>query len=102
MKEKFARYPGLENAYRQLEYAHPEPNEVVWNIGRSIMDEDGLQPALKGFKTPAQALHKAAKKINLQQGGEAGSPWMALILLIVIVALSALGLIAKFRKPKHE
>ncbi|HAD81576.1 MAG: hypothetical protein A2509_12040 [Candidatus Edwardsbacteria bacterium RIFOXYD12_FULL_50_11] len=102
LKEKFARYPGLENAYRQLEYAHPEPNEVVWNIGRSIMDEDGLQPALKGFKTPAQALHKAAKKINLQQGGEAGSPWMALILLIVIVALSALGLIAKFRKPKHE
>jgi ABC-type glycerol-3-phosphate transport system substrate-binding protein len=66
LKEKFAKYPGLESAYRQLEYAYPEPNEVIWNIGRSIMDEDGLQPALKGFKTPAEALHKAAKKINQQ------------------------------------
>lgn len=68
LRDKFARYPGLESAYRQLEYAYPEPNEVIWNIGRSIMDEDGLQPALKGFKTPAEALHKAARKINIQMG----------------------------------
>jgi len=68
LRDKFARYPGLEAAYGQLEYAYPEPNEVIWNIGRSIMDEDGLQPALKGFKTPTEALHKAARKINTQMG----------------------------------
>ncbi len=102
LKEKFVRYPGLESAYSQLEYAYPEPNEVIWNIGRSIMDEDGLQPALKGFKTPAEALHKAAKKINQQQGEETGSPWVALILLIAILTLSALGLFWKLHKPKHE
>jgi len=68
LKDKFARYPGLESAYNQLEYAYPEPNEVIWNIGRSIMDEDGLQPALKGVRSPTEALHKAAKKINIQMG----------------------------------
>jgi ABC-type glycerol-3-phosphate transport system substrate-binding protein len=102
LKDKFARYPGLESAYRQLEHAYPEPNAVVWNTGRSIMDEDGLQPALKGFKTPAQALHKAAKKINQQQGEGAGSPWVALIMVIAILSLALLGLFWKLRRPKHD
>jgi hypothetical protein len=97
LRDKFARYPGLEAAYRQLDYAHPEPNEVIWNIGRAILDEDGLQPALKGFKPPAQTLRQAADKINRQQGEADGSPWTSMAVGLALLALTA-GLLAARRR----
>lgn len=95
LRDKFARYPGLEAAYRQLDYAYPEPNEVVWNIGRSILDEDGLQPALKGFKSPAQSLRQAADKINRQQGEAGGNPWTFLAVGLAALLLAAALLVAR-------
>jgi ABC-type glycerol-3-phosphate transport system substrate-binding protein len=74
--DKFVQYPGLEQAYQQLEYAYPEPRQVAWFLGRSIMEEEGLQPALKGVLTPEQALRHAAKRINQQSGADSHSPWL--------------------------
>ncbi len=93
LRKKFAQYPGMEQAFQQLEYAYPEPRQVAWFLGRSIMEEEGLQPALKGVMTPAQALHHAAKRVNQQSGVNSYSPWLnwavlSFILIIVIVLIS--------------
>jgi hypothetical protein len=57
------------------------------------MEEEGLQPALKGVMTPAQALHHAAKRVNQQSGVNSYSPWLnwavlSFIFIIVIVLIS--------------
>jgi multiple sugar transport system substrate-binding protein len=104
--EKFAQYPGLEQAYRQLEYAYPEPRQVAWFLGRSIMEEEGLQPALKGVMTPEQALRHAAKRINQQSGVNIYSPWLNWMvlggILILFCFLFALNLKSnKYSKLKE-
>lgn len=99
--EKFAKYPGMEQAYLQLEYAYPEPRQVAWFLGRSIMEEEGLQPALKGVMTPAQALHHAAKRVNQQSGVNNYPPWLNFAVLGFI--LTAVSLFTLFKlKPKNK
>ena len=68
MTEKFKKYPGLKQAYLQLEWAYPEPRETAWLKGRAVLEEEGLQPALEGMTTASQCLHDAAQKINKQIG----------------------------------
>jgi ABC-type glycerol-3-phosphate transport system substrate-binding protein len=87
LKDKFAKYPGMEQAYLQLEYAYPEPRQVAWFLGRSIMEEEGLQPALKGVMSPAQALHHAAKRVNQQSGTIYYSPWLNFAALGFILSI---------------
>ncbi len=67
LKEKFKKYKGLREAYRQLEHAHPEPRETAWLNGRARLEEDGLQPAMEGLVPAAQSLRAAAAKINAQR-----------------------------------
>ncbi|MDI6740246.1 MAG: ABC transporter substrate-binding protein [Candidatus Edwardsbacteria bacterium] len=67
LKEKFIKYYGLKDAYKQLEYAYPEPRETAWLTGRARLEEDGLQPAMEGVSTAAQSLRNAAAKINRQR-----------------------------------
>jgi ABC-type glycerol-3-phosphate transport system substrate-binding protein len=97
LRDKFARYPGMEQAYLQLEYASPEPRQVAWFLGRSIMEEEGLQPALKGVMTPAQALHHAAKRVNQQNGVNTYSPWLNWAVLGFIITGLALLAVRKLR-----
>ena len=89
---KFQQWPGLRLAYRQLEHAYPEPREVAWLTGRAIVEEEGLQPALKGVKSPAEALHHAARRINQQYGTAGQNPWPSMLLLVP--AIAGLGLLA--------
>ncbi|MBI5805029.1 ABC transporter substrate-binding protein [candidate division TA06 bacterium] len=97
LRNKFAKYPGMEQAYLQLEFAYPEPRQVAWFLGRSIMEEEGLQPALKGVMTPAQALHHAAKRVNQQSGVNSYSPWLNWTVFGVIMTGLALLAIRKHR-----
>lgn len=64
LQAKFKKYRGLKDAYRQLEYAQPEPSDLAWLKGRARMKEDGLQPAMDGTMPAAQSLRNAAAKIN--------------------------------------
>lgn len=98
MAAKFKKFPGLEQAYRQIEYAWPEPRDVAWLTGRAIVEEEGLQPALKGLKTPQEALHLAAKHIEQQYGRIDGNPWTSMLALVPIIVISiATILIMKYK-----
>lgn len=101
MLAKFRRYPGLEKAYRQIDYAWPEPREVAWLTGRAIVEEDGLQPALKGLKTPQEALHSAARHLDKQYGRIDGNPWTSMLALLPLITISAVVIIATKTK-KHS
>jgi ABC-type glycerol-3-phosphate transport system substrate-binding protein len=101
MAAKFGRFPGLERAYRQIEYAWPEPRDVAWLTGRAIMEEEGLQPALKGLKTPEEALRHAARRINQQSGKIEGNPWTSMLALLPIFVIS-IATILVTRKNKTK
>lgn len=103
MVAKFRQYPGLERAYRQIEYAWPEPREVAWLTGRAIVEEEALQPALKGLKTPEEALQHAAVKINKQYGRIDENPWISMLALLPIVIVSgAMMWFTRKEKPKKK
>lgn len=102
LRKKFANYPGMEQAYLQLEYAYPEPRQVAWFLGRSIMEEEGLQPALKGVMSPAQALHHAAKRVNQQSNVNSYNPWLNLVVLGFILVIVAVLIILKLRPLKKK
>ncbi len=101
MLAKFRQYPGLESAYRQIEYAWPEPRDVAWLTGRAIVEEEALQPALKGLKSPEEALRHAAARINKQYGKTDGNPWTSMLALLPIVIVSgAMIWFTRKEKPK--
>ncbi|MEW6685210.1 MAG: ABC transporter substrate-binding protein [Candidatus Edwardsbacteria bacterium] len=66
--EIFKKYlkenPRLSEVIEQVNYAEPEPQSVIWFNGRTILEEEGLQSALKGIISPQEALNLAAEKIN--------------------------------------
>ncbi len=99
MLAKFKRFPGLKRAYQQIEYAYPEPREVAWLTGRAVVEEEGLQPALKGLKTPQEALHHAAKRINQQYGRE-GNPWTSMLALLPLIVISIATVIMTKKSKK--
>lgn len=95
MIEKFKKFPGLKKAYLQIEYAYPEPRDVAWLTGRAIVEEEALQPALLGLKSPDEVLHHAATKINHQYGHAQSNPWISMLLLLPIIGLVAIAIIKK-------
>lgn len=100
MKAKFKRFPGLEKAYRQIEYAWPEPRDVAWLTGRAIVEEEGLQPALMGLKTPQEALSTAARHIDQQYGRTGGNPWTSMLALLPLIVISIATIIMTKRSKK--
>jgi len=102
MVAKFREFPGLEDAYRQIEYAWPEPRDVAWLTGRAIVEEEALQPALKGLKTPEEALKHAARHINQQYGKIEGSPWTTMLALLPILVISAVTILLTRKKTKNS
>jgi len=101
LRDKFLKYPGMEQAYRQLDYAYPEPRQVAWFLGRSIVEEEGLQPALKGVMTPAQALHHAAKRVNQQSGVNSYSPWLNWAVLGFIITVIGIYTGIRFKSKRQ-
>ncbi len=101
MRAKFRKYPGLERAYRQIDYAWPEPREVAWLTGRAIVEEEGLQPALKGLKTPQEALSSAARHLDKQYGRIDGNPWISMLAFLPIILISAVTIAIAKKKNKQ-
>ena len=64
MKERMKEVHGLEDVLAQLEYAHTEPRIAGWLGGRQILGTKGVEPALRGVKTPEKALGDCAKEIE--------------------------------------
>ena len=51
----------LRKVILQVEYADFEPRRADWLIGRRLLSTEGLEPALRGFLSPKDALNRAAK-----------------------------------------
>jgi ABC-type glycerol-3-phosphate transport system substrate-binding protein len=63
MRAQFAKYPGLEEVYKQLEWADFEPSMAAWLEGREYLG-DAIEIALRGKATPEAALRDAAVRTN--------------------------------------
>ncbi|GJM44475.1 MAG: ABC transporter substrate-binding protein [Gemmatimonadota bacterium] len=66
MVAKLERYPGLREAYAQLERAVPQPQAKGWFAGRNVLEREAIEPVLRGRMEPAEALHAAARKANAE------------------------------------
>jgi hypothetical protein len=64
MKERMEEQAGLKDVLAQLEYAHTEPRIAGWLGGRQILGTKGVEPALRGVKTPEQALRDCAEEMK--------------------------------------
>jgi len=64
MKKRMQELPGLESVFAQLNYAYTEPRIAAWLAGRQILGTEGIEPVLRGVKTPKEALDYCAKKID--------------------------------------
>ena len=66
LKQKFIDYPGLEDAYHQLDYASFEPKVAGWYAGRRYLAERAIESVLRGDADVQGALDKAAKKADAE------------------------------------
>jgi ABC-type glycerol-3-phosphate transport system substrate-binding protein len=66
LKQKFIDYPGLQDAYRQLDYASFEPKVAGWYAGRRYLAERAIESVLRGDADVQGALDKAAKKADAE------------------------------------
>lgn len=63
---KLEKYPGLREAYAQLDHALPQPKAQGWFAGRNTLERDAVEPVLRGRLQPAEALRIAAKKADAE------------------------------------
>ena len=63
MQKQFAEYPGLEDVFKQLEWADFEPSMAAWLEGRDYLG-DAIEIALRGKAPAEKALRDAAEKTN--------------------------------------
>jgi len=66
MREKLERYPGLREAYEQLDQALPQPKARGWYAGRNILEREAIEPVLRGRLEPGEALKVAAERANAE------------------------------------
>jgi len=64
MKKRIEALPELMDVISQLEFAYTEPRIAGWLGGRQILGTEGIEPALRGVKSPEEALNDCAKKIE--------------------------------------
>lgn len=64
MVEKFKKFPGLYETFMQIENADIEPKSPSWFIGRTILNRNGLEPAMRGNVDPDKSLKEAEFLIN--------------------------------------
>ena len=66
LKEQFETYPGLRDAFGQLEYASFEPKVAGWYAGRRYLGERAIEAVLRGDADTGEALDQAASKANVE------------------------------------
>lgn len=66
LREQFEQYPGLRDAFSQLEYASFEPKIAGWYAGRRYLGERAIEAVLRGDADIQEALDKAADKANAE------------------------------------
>jgi ABC-type glycerol-3-phosphate transport system substrate-binding protein len=66
LEEKYAQYPGLREAYGQLEYASYEPKVAGWYAGRRYLAERAIESVLRGNADVQGALNKAAEQADAE------------------------------------
>ncbi len=66
MTRRFEEIEGLDEVYRQLEFASYEPRSAAWYAGRKHLEETGVESALRLHRSPAEALTKAAEAVNAE------------------------------------
>lgn len=66
---RLEKYPGLAEAYEQLDRAQVQPKAKGWYAGRNILERDAIEPVLRGRMEPAAALAAAAVKANAELAG---------------------------------
>jgi len=66
LKEQFEQYPGLRDAFSQLEYASFEPKIAGWYAGRRYLGERAIEAVLRGDADIQDALDRAAAKANAE------------------------------------
>jgi len=66
LKQRFDAYPGLREAFSQLDYASFEPKIAGWYAGRRYLDERAIEVVLKGGQDEATALNAAAARANAE------------------------------------
>ena len=64
MKAEFERIPGLEAVMRQMDYSHAQPKSAEWFAGRRQLQEEAVEPVMRGKVPAGKALRSAAKKLN--------------------------------------
>jgi len=64
LKKRMSELPGFKEVLAQLNFAYTEPRIAGWLAGRQILGTDGIEPALRGVKSPEQSLNDCAKKIE--------------------------------------
>jgi ABC-type glycerol-3-phosphate transport system substrate-binding protein len=66
LKQQFEQYPGLIDAFAQLEYASFEPKIAGWYAGRRYLDERAIEAVLRGDADIGNALDRAAAKADAE------------------------------------
>jgi multiple sugar transport system substrate-binding protein len=72
MKSEFEKVPGLEAVMRQMEYAYAQPKSAEWFAGRRQLEEEAVEPVMRGKMAVKKGLDAVAEKLNhlLAQGEE--------------------------------
>jgi hypothetical protein len=65
---RFETFPGLRDAFDQLEYASFEPKIAGWYAGRRYLAERAIEAVLRGDADIGEALDRAAAKGNAEIG----------------------------------
>jgi len=65
---RFETFPGLRDAFDQLEYASFEPKIAGWYAGRRYLAERAVEAVLRGDADIEEALDRAAAKGNAEIG----------------------------------
>jgi multiple sugar transport system substrate-binding protein len=69
MRVEFDRVPGLEAVMRQMDYAHAQPKSAEWFAGRRQLQEEAVEPVMRGKMPAGKALRSAAEKLNQELAG---------------------------------
>jgi len=64
MRAEYDRVPGLGAVMRQMDYSHAQPKSAEWFAGRRQLQEEAVEPVMRGKISAEEALHSAADKLN--------------------------------------
>jgi len=70
LKAEFERVPGLEAIMRQMDYAHVQPKSAEWFAGRRQLEEEAVEPVMRGKMSVKKGLDAVAKELNRQLNEE--------------------------------